>query len=214
MLATNQSLGDFGFGRYRWTQKEQAAFRQYARPPRAAHHLPYGYQVVPLSVYSQYAETCFQGPNLRPAHFRRLNSSTHRKLVIWDLGGPDTGARPLPHAVIPSDDFLPSDSQRHLLESNLQKSEEKKSPNVSALLHTGLSVSEYGVDGLGVLAYEEDCWDRLWMLLDQFTIPGEFEHPVGHKRHALDYVHDLRQLHQRLRDQHGQEDPQGGDPFA
>ena len=207
LLATNHPRGDFGYCSYEWTPEEVERYNSEGLPPRAAHHLPAAAEIVPVYVYTQHAETGFQGPNLKASRFRRLNPCEERRLVFWDIGGPDTTIYPLPLAVVPSDHFQPTEAQVDLLNSNLKKSAERKGPNVSSVLKTGLFLGEYQIGTGGVLGYEESTWSGTWQLLDRLSQPGYFEHPRGHIQATELFRHVLRDVHQKLQQQHQQCDP-------
>ena len=159
-----------------------------------------------LSYYTQHAEVSFSGPNVRPQIFRRLDASPEGRLTLWDLGGVDACARPLGLAVIPTDDFSPTDAQianfgRSLSPNSIEgiSDREERGPNLSALLSTSLHASQYGVGGGGPLAYHTDRpLSALWQLLDDFASLPDFEHPKGHLRQLHLYRHTVREMHSCL----------------
>lgn len=79
-------------------------------------------------------------------------------------------------------DFFLSDAQMSLLESNLEKRDEKRGSKVSALLKTGLFAAQYSVGTGGALGYEIGSRSDLWELLDRSTQNDVSEHPKGHPR--------------------------------
>ncbi|GAB7364322.1 hypothetical protein MBLNU230_g4866t1 [Neophaeotheca triangularis] len=209
VLATSHPLGDFGYCRYRWTPEESLAFFQHAKPPKCCHHLPSQTELVPISYYTQHAEAGFAGPNMSAATFRRLDASFEPRLMLWDVGGPDATTLPFRCAVIPTDDYKPTEAQRTLL---AEGSSRGYNPSTSAMFKSGLVASEYGVGVGGPLCFEtteQSCWSSLWSLLNRFTDLENFEHPQGCLREPHRYRYTLQHIHQRFHEQtmYGEELP-------
>lgn len=200
-----------GYLRYAWSRDEQQAFLADGIPPRAAHDLPPDTEVIPIIYCTQYAETSFNGPNIRPSQYRRMNSCAEHRLVVWDLGGPDTAARSLMPAVIPTDDIQPSSSQATALKHNVtikkgagKPREKNENPTLSALLNSGLFCADYAVGNEGPLCYAKamQSWSTVLDLLDRFTELSPFEHPTGFLRQPEEYRHTLQAMNQRLHEQY------------
>lgn len=181
---------DFGICRYTWTTEEQRIFQQYQRPPKFLHDLPSSVELVPIVYYTRYVESSYFGPNVTPFEFQRLDSATANRLVIWDLGGPDTADPIL--AIIPSLDIQPTAAQRKVFEENRAERGvwTAKTPTLSSLLDTGLHVGEYVVGSYTPPMNSVD-WDDVWTFLFRFTGSAagveQFEHPVKHRRAASHY---------------------------
>lgn len=206
VFASKSPAGELGYCRYAWSSDDADSFRRYGRIPTAAHQLPAQTEVVPISFYTQYAEASFQGPNLRAAHFRRLNSCSLRRLVAWDIGGPDTELNAIAPAIIPSDDFQPSDLQRSIFARNLALDKnaggrDEKNPGLSALLNSGLYIADYAPVQVGPEILELSPWARVRELLERFTLCEPFEHPRRLQRQPSDYRHTLQSLYQELEQQ-------------
>ena len=160
--------------------------------------------MLPVSYFTQDAESNFFGPNIRPNRFRRLNASVEPGVIIWDLAGPDGTMRP---AIIPTDDIRPTEKQRGVFERNLAMDKNKgdrdaASPNLSAVFSTGLFAAEYGCGTGGPEAYESDSWSSIWDMLYRFISLDDFEHPRGHVRNPAHYRFPVRTFNQRLMEQH------------
>lgn len=213
VLATNHLFGDLGYTRYTWTSAEQQRFLQDGTPPQYCHSLPSGVEIIPICFYTQHAETGFQGPNLRSAHYRRLNAHSQCRLVVWDIGSVDTVVRPMRLAVIPSEDLQPSEEQRTLMVNNHVLADRKPAPNVSSILSTGLFTAEYGVGSGGEMAFAEttDYDSSLWQLLNSFTLPEPLAHPAGMVRQPQLYRCTLQKAHQELEREHRQQQERGED---
>ena len=206
IFARNHPMCDFAYCRYNWTANEAEAFLRHAEPPLPAHKLPSGVDLLLLCYYVGNNEAWIQGPTITPAQFRRLNSCTEPRLVIWDLGGVDTLKQPLAPVVIPSADISPTQAQRSIFAANLTVREANKrtanSPTVSSLLNTGLFAAEYAPDTAGPCEYDGNDWSTLWKLLEHWTQSEPLQHPKGLKRDPETYRCSLRKAHQRLVQQH------------
>jgi hypothetical protein len=199
-------MGDYVFSRYRWREQEQSDFlnstRPVSSPPKTLDHLPNVTPVVPIYYYARDRECGSAGPNLTAAQFRRLNSCSNNRLIIWNLWGPDEISRPLPLIAIPSEDLCPTRAQRGLFAKELaeRKTEDfsARTPHISNLLTTGLSAAEYSVGNSGPLVYEGHSWGKVWELLDKSTQRTHLEHPRGHMRNPATLRCPLWKLHERL----------------
>lgn len=212
MLSRNHPLGDFAYTRYRWSKKEQEAYKTYYRPPQFLHTLPADLDVIPIIYYTRLQECSHSGPSVTASEFRRINSCSRKRLIIWDLGGADTaGTAPL--AVIPSEDVRVSEAQRVVFQTNFgMKSDvwKVKTPTLSALLCTGLHAGEYGLSSGGPLAFCEDGWKRIHKFLESLTRSDIVEHPHGVQRDTFSLRCTVRDLHQRLVLEHMHSTPPRG----
>lgn len=205
MLSRNNPIGDWGYCRYHWTPEDQEAFAS-SHTPRPAYALPAQVAVVPICYYARHQPTGHAGPNLTAAEFRRLNSSALRRLVVWDIGGPDVrGAQPL-LAIVPSEDIQPTSLQTESLTANVGKNKnagewDVYNPNVSDVLNTGRYQSEYGI-AAGPRVYGSYDWATMWELLDAFTGMATVEHPRSFHRDPVLYRHTLQIVHERLAQEH------------
>lgn len=202
VLSNEHPVCDFAFCRFHWTSEEQLEYFRSGLPPKTVSDLPGMKAVLPICYYTRDLECTFYGPEVSSANFRRLNSCQYKRLVVWNLFGPDDLHDPSSLIVIPSEDIRPTESQRSTLIKNLNKNKKKlhsdRTPDVSSLLSTGLYASEYAVGASGPLAYTESAWDEVWKLLNQFTSPQTIDHPTGKPRHTESYMQPLWKLHQRL----------------
>lgn len=205
VLSTNHPYGDFVYLPYAWSRREQEDFRRFRRPPQAGHHLPKESCVVSISLYVRNVQSQHQGSTVSGPQFRRLNSVAAHRLILWELFGPGCHSPP-PPVVIPSDDFEPTEAQRRLMMSDTNRGKTKGSvnaPYVSALLKGGRIPGDYSVHEGGASAFAPTEWQGLHALLDQFARGDQpIEHPKGVFRQPSQYRHPLRQIHQRLADEH------------
>ncbi|KAL8643583.1 MAG: hypothetical protein Q9226_008263, partial [Calogaya cf. arnoldii] len=203
-FSAEHPLGDFGFCQYTWTSKDQQRYRVRGLPPRTNTDLPAETHLVPIYCFARDLECQFTGPAVTPAQFRRLNSQSVARLIIWDLGGRDTIGTSTPLAIVPSEDCAPSDTQRKLYADSLKVTHGNRftarMPLVTDLLNSGLYASEYIV-GAGP-EYEENNLSDVWKLLNSFACRRSVEHPEGIHRDAALYRHPLRLFHQVLATEH------------
>jgi hypothetical protein len=170
------------------------------KPPQVTHEIYASVPIVPICYYTQQAETTFEGPSVSSSQFRRLDCCSIPRLIMWNLFGPDAQSHELP-VVIPSNDISVTARQKIVLKRNLQRASDefaKPTPTLSALLHCGLFASEYRPTPGGPEEYDTSAWAPLWKLLNDFTEPATFEHPLGFVRQPADYRVPLRVLHQHL----------------
>ncbi|KAG9693647.1 hypothetical protein KCU95_g3200, partial [Aureobasidium melanogenum] len=200
VLSSDHPCGDFAFCRYKWTDVERETYLTHGRTPRAAHHLHAIAPMVPIYLYSRHAGCSFEGPNLKPAVFRRLNACAVPSIMAWDLVGPDS-LQSTPPILIPSEDMGITERQYQVF---AKESEVKfgdhigYTPSLSALLNSGRFAAEYSVAKVGPLVYGHNVWGEVWRVLNAFAGVDEFEHPAGMKRQPSVYRQPLRALHQQL----------------
>ena len=140
---------------------------------------------------------------MRPQQFRRLDASEAKRLVLWDLAGPDgNDERPHIPVLIPSDDIHATHQQRETFKAVLENPNVKGLPILSGLLNTGLLAAQYGVGEGGPPALQERTWADMLHKLDQFLSFEDFSHPAGCVRHPADYRYTLRAMNQDLLKEH------------
>lgn len=209
ILATNHPEGDFGFLRYVWTLAEQHAYIQSGIPPKTIDDLSAFTPIVPIYYFVKDLECDFRGPNLTAAQFRRLNSCSDNRLILWNLWGPDEPDRLCPLVVISSEDLRPTKEQRALFSRNLNMENNsgkfvERTPLISSLLNNGFLASHYTIHTQGSLIYHGDGndWGEVWSFFERFTRSQQSEHPKGHIRDSASYRHPLCKLHTRLVKEH------------
>ncbi|KAG9568552.1 hypothetical protein KCU71_g2701, partial [Aureobasidium melanogenum] len=204
VLSNNHPAGDFAFCRYRWTSAERDAYLQHGRVPRAAHHLPAIIPTVIICLYARHAGCSFEGPDLKPSMFRRLDACSLPRIIAWNLYGPDS-RRTVPPVMIPSEDMGPTERQRQAFETEAKKetgTHTGYTPTLSALSNAGKFAGEYGVAACGPLVYEGNMWGEIWQTLDAFTSIDEVRLPLQTSRQPETYRHPLGALHQLLAEEH------------
>lgn len=200
VLPTRHPLGDYAFCRYQWTQHERDQYLLDGITPRAIHHLPPHTPLVALHIITRDLECDWQGPSIRAATFRRLNSCSERRLVIVDVFGSDEELQARPLAVVPSEDIQPTELQRDVYRNNLSLTPDdfpERAPSIHFLLGSGLTLSDYTVGPTGPLVYDAFEWASIWSLLLQFTTQNIVQHPTGRDRQASLYRHALRKVHEQ-----------------
>ena len=66
------------------------------------------------------------------------------------------------------------------------------------MLSTGLQAGKYAINGCCHRAFLSDPWARICDLLDQFTMPMDAEHPMGHFRNTSLYRRSIECVNQTL----------------
>lgn len=203
VLATDHPMGDFGFCRLQWTQKQRDDFLNVGLPPMTINDLPAHKPLVPIYYYTKDSEYSSDGPSLTSPQFRRLNSCGNHPLVIWNLWGSDKTDHLRSLVMDPSEDIRPTEAQRQLMASNLTVNKKEdftdRTPTISCFLDNGLLAAEYAVGNRGPLAYGGNDMGEIWKLLDQFTKPlKEVYHPQNHARDPAKYRCPLWKVHERL----------------
>lgn len=201
-LPRNHAFGDFGYCRYRWTSTEEHNFREYGIPPQVLHDLSPHVELLCICFYTRDIECTYTGTMLTYPEFRRLDSTHVHRLTIWDLGGADAIRRPLPLAMIPSDDIRPTASQRAKFEANKTRKSDVWSlptPTLGALLNSRFHPAEYTLSNGGPLAFAADIWNDLLDQMDRFTGFDAVEHPrnSGSIREPVTYRHAVQSINQR-----------------
>lgn len=132
---------------------------------------------------------------------RRLDSCSQKRLIVWDLAGPDAVDNPV-LAVVPSEDIRPTASQRQKLAENAQKNVKwTQMPSLSAMLSQGFRLSEYCI-GQGPQAWLEGTWAAdMWELLDAFASQAQVCHPPGRAILTPEYRLPMKSANQILANQ-------------
>jgi hypothetical protein len=210
-LARNGGGGDFAYCKYRWSRSEQLAFREFSHVPAFAHTLSPLTPIVCIYYYCRHRECWYTGPKLTDFQFRRLDSSSHPRIIVSDISGPDTSRlgdindRPA-LAIIPSEDLQPTISQRTRISVNREATKmsqadwEKHMPALSHFLNKGKFLSQYCLPNLPLTG---GCsWKTIWEFLDGLAAceTQDFQHPLGITREAAPYRYTLQQYNQQLAD--------------
>lgn len=198
VIATKHPFGDFGYARFKWTTAEKERFLTDGRPPVTMDDLPPDSCIIPISYYSRYVESSYNGPNVTAAQFRRINSCNAHRLLVWDMAGFDTMDRHMIPALIPSEDVRPTEAQRQRFARNAGLQNSQLTANITGLLHTGRYASEYALGNGGPAVWDGADWGEVWALLDSFLGVEPVEHPTGIFRNPAEYRHTVRAMNTRL----------------
>ena len=207
LLSRNHPVGDFGYCSYQWTDIDRDAYDELGIIPLLQHDLPAETPVVVACHYARYLPNWARGPRITAAEFRRLDATSLRRLLVWDIGAVDTTTTAPLLAVVPSEDIKPTKEQRATFTTNLSKKKSEgewatSTPSVSDLLGTDLILSEY-VHHAGPLAYAKSTdWAPIWAVFDKYATMAVAEHPAGRVRDCTTYRHTLQTIHQRLVREH------------
>ncbi|KAI7161137.1 hypothetical protein KC349_g3000 [Hortaea werneckii] len=222
ILVHDHPLADFLFCRYSWTLAEQRRYLESRKPPMTIDYFRGDTPVVPVLYLTRALEISFTGPTVRTSSFLRLDAEGASRLIVWNLWGSDDNANQINDAadtteedvlecgsliVVPSEDFRPTEAQRLLYRRNAEVETRTErpahTPDVSALLGTGVPLAEYAVGSAGHRIYEQGCdWSAMCRLLRSFTERSSVEHPMSFSRTTRSYRLELAAVHQRLIRQH------------
>ncbi len=109
--------------------------------------------------------------------------------------------------VVPSEDIGPTAAMRDLYARNLQVNKAEgfteRTPLISHVLNSGLSVADYVVGSHGPMIYDRSNgtdWiaGEVWALLDRFTRLEPLQHPKSRRRDTASYRCPLWKVHKRL----------------
>lgn len=210
VLSRGHPIADFAFCQYHWSPQEQAAFMRHGRMPCTISDLPAATPLLPLCIYStKQKEGTSRGPSLSAAEFRRLNSCSYRRLLLFDIFGVDGKDVYPPLFVVPSEDVSPTKSHRTIYSMNLKLAEQKahmqRVPLLAEQLHTGLALCDYLISARGPLIFEsDDTWGGVWALLRKFTGVDSFTYPEASECHRApaNFKVSVQEFHQRLAYEH------------
>lgn len=141
---------------------------------------------------------------LSGAEFRRVNSWSTPRLLVFDAMAAEDASFPGPLFVVPTEDL--SVTARHLQEykehvevSKNDGERHGRVPLIRELLHSGRNVADYALPKRGPAMYEASGgdWRELWTLLDKFTGTAHFAYPDACHREPERYRATLQQLHTR-----------------
>ncbi|KAJ4345675.1 uncharacterized protein N0V89_011810 [Didymosphaeria variabile] len=203
VFAHNHAACDFGFAPYAWTDADRETYLATGRPPAAIHDLPAAMPMVPVYLFARDMECDWRGPLLSGAEFRRVNSWSPPRLLVFDAIAADDASFTGPLFVVPTADL--SFTARHQQEYARHVKVDKKNgdrhgrvPLVRELLHSGRNIADYVLPKHGPTMYEgSDDWAELWTLLTKFTGVAPFTYPGTCPRVPADYRTTLQQLHAR-----------------
>ena len=210
VLASEHPAGDFAFLPYRWTAREQTAWFGKGIPPQNLSTVPGHTPIVTMYYYTRDTECTADGTAFTPAQFRRLNSCSTNRLLIYDLWGPESGRVVSPLCLIPTEDIRPTGLQRELFQVKLRRKQQDnlgkrqqvstmdKTPWIPYLLHNGCCIADYMLDNRGPRIYEGNNWNDVFSLVHQFSGVSSFEFPKGFPRNPPIYRYPLWRVHALL----------------
>lgn len=214
ILSRSNPIADFLYCRYKWTSEQQQAFLVEQVVPCTIAQLPQSTPAVPIILYAKNREGTSRGPSLTATEFQRLDTSSHNRLLLFDLFGVEGSDIYSPVLVVPSDDLSPTSEQRVLYESNKRRNKDEqfegRVPLLAELLYTRLIPVDYAVCTKGPLLFEPetDPWGEVWQLLDQFLGLDDLIYPRAHShnpncyRESSNYRVSVQEVHQALADRH------------